>query len=112
MVDMYYTYVLESLKDHKRYIGSTSDVKKRLKMHNSGLVASTKARVPFKLVYIEDFATQSEARWRERSFKRSHDLLTRAMLRATEYGRRPRGPSPNQRFSRTGGLARMEGSVG
>lgn len=98
---MYYTYVLESLKDHKRYIGSSGDWEKRLMMHNSGKVFSTKNRRPFKMIFLEEFETQSEARWRERSFKHSHDLLNRAMLRATEYGRRPRGP-----------LARREGSVG
>lgn len=101
MDSMFYTYVLESLKDHKRYIGSTADVQKRLEMHNSGLVMSTKSRRPFKLIYYEEFATQSEARWRERSFKRSHDLLNRAMLRATKYGLRPRGL-----------LARREEAVG
>ena len=98
---MYFTYVLESLKDHKRYIGSTGDLKQRLSSHNAGLVKSTKHRRPFKLLYFEELGTQSEARWRERSFKRSHDLLNRAMLRASEHGRRPRGP-----------LARREGSVG
>lgn len=98
---MYYTYVLESLKDHKRYIGSTHDWKRRLSLHNSGKVFSTKSRRPFKLIYLGEFEKQSEARWRERSFKRSHDLLNRAMLRATKYGRRPRGP-----------LARREGAVG
>ncbi|MEX2028210.1 MAG: GIY-YIG nuclease family protein [Candidatus Curtissbacteria bacterium] len=98
---MYYTYVLESLKDHKRYIGSSSDWEKRLTMHNNGQVFSTKSRKPFKLIYLEEYETQVEARWREKSFKRSHDLLNRAMLRAAEYGRRPRGP-----------LARREGSVG
>ncbi len=98
---MYYTYVLESLEDHKKYIGSSGDWKKRLVLHNAGRVISTKHRKPFKLVYLEEFETQSEARWRERSFKRSHDLLNRAMLRANEYGRRPRGS-----------LARREGLVG
>ena len=101
MVNMHYTYVLESLKDHKRYIGSSGDWQKRLVMHNAGLVPSTKHRRPFKLIDLEQFETQSEARWRERSFKRSHDLLNRSMLRAVKYGLRPRGP-----------LARREGSVG
>src|SRR3989344_498318 len=89
---MFYTYVLESLKDHKKYIGSTGDFKRRLFMHNSGLVRSTKFRRPFKIIYLETFKSMSEARWRERSFKRSHDLLKRAMLRARKGSRRPRGP--------------------
>jgi len=101
LVNMFYTYVLESLKDHKKYIGSTGDLKSRFERHNQGLVLSTKSRRPFKVIYFEKFDTLSEARWRERSFKRSHDLLNRTMLRAVKYGRRPRGP-----------LARREGSVG
>lgn len=111
---MFYTYVLESLKDHKKYIGSTSNLRVRLKAHNDGKVRSTKSRRPFELLYFEKFSTMSEARWRERSFKRSHDLLVRAMSRATQGSRRPRGPSPNRRFSGTGGLVRreMENAVG
>lgn len=59
---MYYTYVSESLKDHKRYFGSSRDWEKRLSMHNAGLVFSTKNRRPFKLIYLEEFDIQSEAR--------------------------------------------------
>lgn len=109
---MYCTYVLESLKDHKRYIGSSGDWKKRLSMHNAGSVFSTKHRGPFKLIYLEEFESRSEARWRERSFKRSHDLLNRAMLRAVEYGRRPGMVSDQEGRRPRGPLARREGSVG
>ena len=112
MVDMFYTYVLESLKDHKKYIGSTGDLKSRFERHNQGLVLSTKSRRPFKVIYFEKFDTLSEARWRERSFKRSHDLLNRAMLRAMKYGRRPSPRLRKSRDSERGPLARREGAVG
>jgi len=94
---MFYTYVLESLKDHKRYIGSTSSLEKRLIAHNSGLVTSTKSRRPFKLIYQEDFPTQNEARWRERSFKRSHDLLERVISREKQLAAGPEGLWPGGR---------------
>ena len=109
---MYYTYVLESLKDHKRYIGSTSDLESRLARHNEGAVLSTKVRRPFRVIYFEEFKTLSEARWRERSFKHSHDLLKRAMLRVNEYGCRPGTVSDLEGRLPRGPLARREGAVG
>ena len=79
---MFYTYILKSLQDGKKYIGSTSNLRHRLQLHNEGKVLSTRNRKPFKLIYFETFETMSEARWRERRFKRSHDLLERAMRKA------------------------------
>jgi len=60
-------YIIKSLKDNNLYIGSTSDLKRRVKEHNSGLVESTKSRKPFKLVYFEGFANEEEARHREQT---------------------------------------------
>ncbi|MEW6194660.1 MAG: GIY-YIG nuclease family protein [Bacteroidota bacterium] len=39
---MYTVYILLSEKDHKRYIGFTDNLERRLSEHNSGLVKSTK----------------------------------------------------------------------
>jgi len=50
---MFYTYVLKSKKDNNLYIGSTKNLKKRFQEHNSGLIRSTKSRVPFELIYYE-----------------------------------------------------------
>ncbi len=47
--EMWYVYVLRSSKDHNLYIGSTNDVNRRLREHNSGKVVSTKYRMPFNL---------------------------------------------------------------
>lgn len=66
---MFYLYILKSIKDFELYIGSTKDLRKRLKEHNSGLVASTKHRKPLKLVYYEAYAVESEARHREHNLK-------------------------------------------
>ena len=66
---MYYSYVLKSLKDQKKYYGVTQDIKKRLKEHNSGKVKSTKSRKPFELIYYEEFLKFEEARKRELYFK-------------------------------------------
>ena len=45
---MYYTYILQSLKDNKSYTGYTEDLRKRFSKHNSGEVPSTKGRGPGK----------------------------------------------------------------
>ena len=61
----YFVYVLKSQKDNKHYIGSTSNIDKRLAFHNAGLQRSTRARIPFLLIYFEQFATKQEALKRE-----------------------------------------------
>lgn len=50
---MYYTYVLISEKDGKKYVGYTKDLKLRFEQHKNGQVESTKHRRPLKLVYYE-----------------------------------------------------------
>ena len=66
---MYYLYVLKSKKDNKGYIGSTNDLKRRFSEHNNGLVQSTKARIPFELIYYEAYKSEKDARDREQSLK-------------------------------------------
>ena len=65
----FYTYVLKSHKDGKFYTGPTSNLKKRLKEHNSGLVSSTKYRSPFELIYFEACLNKDDAYRRERYLK-------------------------------------------
>lgn len=66
---MFYTYVLESIKDGNRYIGFTKDLKKRLDFHNRGLIKSTSSRVNFKLIYFEACINIKDAISREKYFK-------------------------------------------
>ena len=63
---MYYVYILQSKKDCKYYVGYTSDLESRVEYHNSGRQRSTKHRIPFKLIYYEEFKTRTEALRRER----------------------------------------------
>ena len=65
----YYTYILLSQKDNKRYIGYTSDLRRRIKEHNDGLNKSTKNRRPFKLVYYEACLSEKDAKSREKYLK-------------------------------------------
>lgn len=66
---MYYTYVLESIKDRNLYIGWTDDLRNRYKKHNSGQVESTKTRRPFILIYYEACLSKDNAIKREKYFK-------------------------------------------
>ncbi|HEY9178678.1 MAG TPA: GIY-YIG nuclease family protein [Flavipsychrobacter sp.] len=66
---MYFVYILKSLKDGKYYIGSSGDAQARLRFHNAGLQRSTKNRVPFVLVHVEEYATKAEALAREKQIK-------------------------------------------
>src|SRR6056297_730190 len=71
----YYVYILQSLKDKKFYIGSTSDIDKRLSYHNKGKNRSTKYRAPFILVYLEEYTSKSEAMKREYYLKSPKGFL-------------------------------------
>jgi putative endonuclease len=53
----YHVYILQSLKDSKYYIGSTSDVEARLRFHNAGLQRSTRNTVSLGLTLTEIFQT-------------------------------------------------------
>jgi putative endonuclease len=66
---MFYTYVLESLKDRKLYVGYTDDLKQRFSEHSNGRVDATKNRRPLKLVYYEACLSRHLALRRERYFK-------------------------------------------
>ena len=68
----YYVYVLHSDKDGNFYIGYTKDLKLRFKQHQSGLVASTKYRLPVKLIYSEACLNQQDATHREKYLKTYH----------------------------------------
>ncbi len=67
----FYTYVLKSLKDSNYYVGFTTDLAKRLEVHNKGKVKSTKNRVPLTLVYWEGCLSQKDATKREKYLKTS-----------------------------------------
>jgi putative endonuclease len=66
---MHYTYVLLSGADGKLYIGATSDLRKRLRLHAAGRVRSTAPRRPLKLLYYEACLSADDAYRRERFLK-------------------------------------------
>jgi putative endonuclease len=66
---MYYCYILQSNKNKRYYIGSTENVSKRLKRHNSGLIKPTKPYVPWELIYKEEYKMRKESFLREKQIK-------------------------------------------
>ncbi len=68
---MFYVYVLISRKDNNFYIGSTSDLKRRIIEHQKGNVKSTRYRLPVELICYEAYQTKKEAQRREKFLKTS-----------------------------------------
>ena len=63
---MYFVYVIQSQQDGRLYKGFTSDLENRLAEHNSGKTTSTKAYLPWIIVYFEKVIDRIEARKREK----------------------------------------------
>ena len=68
----YYTYILQSEKDHRFYKGQTQNLKKRLEYHNSGKAKYTKNYCPWKLFAYKVCDSRSEAVKMERMLKNLH----------------------------------------
>jgi len=81
---MFYVYVLRSQKDDKLYIGYSDDLRRRLDEHNKGLNRSTKSRVPLNLIYYEAYASQADAKVREKRLKSSAGANTALKRRLRE----------------------------
>ena len=75
---MYYVYVLQSEIDNGRfYLGSTKDLRQRLKSHNLGENKATQGD-RWKLVYYEAYVELKSARDREHKLK--HDGRAKCYL--------------------------------
>lgn len=73
---MYYVYILK-LSDNSYYIGYSSDLKNRLKVHNEGSVESTKNFRPVNLIYYSAFISQKKATDFEKYLKSSSGFAFR-----------------------------------
>lgn len=69
---MYYVYLLESeVSGGQRYIGLTTDLKRRLADHNAGKSSHTSKYTPWRLVTYVAFSDVEKARAFERYLKSS-----------------------------------------
>jgi putative endonuclease len=62
-------YVLLSIKDQATYVGMAINELSRLKEHNSGKNRYTKAHLPWKIIYTEQFPDWTTARVKEKYLK-------------------------------------------
>jgi predicted GIY-YIG superfamily endonuclease len=67
---VHYVYLLESLReDRNRYVGMTSDLKRRVAEHNSGKSLHTAKFMPWRLVTYVAFSDEGKAASFERYLK-------------------------------------------
>lgn len=74
---MFYSYILFSKKLNNHYVGSTSDLKRRLVEHNNKRVISTAPGAPWKLVWYGSFNTIKKAQAFEKYLKSSSGFAFR-----------------------------------
>ncbi|MBN3035969.1 MAG: GIY-YIG nuclease family protein [Bacteroidales bacterium] len=74
------------MKDHKQYIGFTTNLNRRLTEHNDGKSKSTAPRRPLKLIFCEYYLAKEDAVRREKYFittagKKTLKLMLRESLK-------------------------------
>ena len=77
---MFYVYVLESCVDGDFYKGSTGDYLKRLIEHNNGQSIFNKSKMPWKLVFVKEFETKTEALKEEKRLKKCNKDYLRWLI--------------------------------
>lgn len=65
-----YLYILQSCKNTRFYIGSTTDWARRLGEHNDGRSPYTRATKPWSIRYIKEFEYIKEAKKEEQRLKK------------------------------------------
>ncbi len=65
-----FVYILFSETSSRYYVGQTTDIDKRLKRHNRGIVPSTKGGIPWKLVLQIPVDSRSKAMQLEKRIKK------------------------------------------
>ncbi len=81
---MYYVYILWSKIDQKFYIGYTANLERRLQEHKNKKAYSTSRFHQPELVFFEAFASDKDARRREKYFKTTKGKKAlKLMLRET-----------------------------
>ena len=63
-------YILKSVSDGRFYVGSTKDLKQRLRHHHGGFTSSTKRFGIVTLVFSQEFPSLKEARLIEKKLKK------------------------------------------
>ncbi len=82
---MNYVYILEC-RDRSLYTGWTNNLEKRVSAHSKGKGSKyTRARLPVKLVYFEEYEDKIEAQKREYAIKKlPRDKKLKLLLKETQ----------------------------
>lgn len=67
----FYVYILQSELDRSYYKGFTLNPIIRLTQHNAGEMKYTSTKMPWQLVYVEQFENKRDALIRERNLKKA-----------------------------------------
>ena len=67
----YFVYMLISIKKNITYVGYTSNLKKRIELHNNGKGAKFTRGRKWKLIFFEKLSTKNEAISREYYIKKN-----------------------------------------
>jgi putative endonuclease len=73
-MNMFFVYILKSIRFNKYYVGQTKDLQKRIEHHNSNRARWTKRYQPWEIVYIEECLTRSDAMKKEKKLKQTKNL--------------------------------------
>ena len=93
------TYMLQC-SDDSLYTGYTTDLQHRVMVHSQGKASKcTRAKLPVKLVYFEDFATKEEAQSREWHIKHLTRAQTLTLLETLDVARLNAISSINQNIA-------------
>ena len=66
----YFVYIIQSEVDNTYYKGFTENLENRIWEHNNGKSRYTSKKIPWKLVYLEEYETKKEALIREKQIDR------------------------------------------
>ena len=76
----HFVYIIESLVDGTLYKGYSTDCLHRLEQHNNGESQYTSGKMPWILVFVQEFATKREALIAEKKLKRCNSQYLRWLM--------------------------------
>ena len=87
---MYYLYIL-TCADRTLYTGITTDLKKRIAEHNSGLEGAkyTRSRRPVRLSYSQEYADRAQASSAEYKMKQLSRTAKLALIKEESKKKKP-----------------------
>ena len=76
----YFVYIIQSEVDNTYYKGYTQNPEYRLCQHNNGESRYTSNKIPWNLVFLEEYQTKKEAIIREKQIKRFNSQYLKKLI--------------------------------